>query len=445
MIAGNSVSEPRPWKHASIWLLALGVLFFSSYNAANWLASQRANVPSIVFEWESMVPYWPWTIVPYWSIDLLYCASLFICATRRELDTHACRLLAVQLISVAIFLFAPLRYTFTRPETTGVFGAMLDALLVFDKPFNQAPALHISLLIILWVCYAKHLTGARRWLLRAWFTLIGVSVLTTYQHHFFDIPTGLWAGWFCVWLFPDNAKSALAALHLTSDSRRRQLALRYFAGATAATAIALFTGGWGLWLLWVAGALLMVSLIYVCLDASAFQKSSDGKLSAASQWLLAPYLLGAWLNSHWWTRDMQSANAVTPEVWIGRVPGAGGGLDLPRIRINTVVDLCAELPCPAITSTYVTTPTLDLVTLTVAQLETSAAAITRATANGAVLVCCALGYSRSAAAVAAWLITSGRAANAHEAVARIRTARPQIVLSDEQCRALDALARTRSQ
>jgi protein-tyrosine phosphatase/membrane-associated phospholipid phosphatase len=438
MMARNAAAEPRPWKRAALWLLVLGALFFSSYNTANWLASQRANVPSIVFAWESAIPYWPWSIVPYWSIDLFYCVSLFICATKRELDTHARRLLAIQLISVTIFVLAPLRYTFMRPETSGVFGAMLDALLMFDKPFNQAPALHISLLIILWFCYAKHLSGAWRWLLHAWFALIGVSVLTTYQHHFFDIPTGLWAGWFCVWLFPDNAKPVFAAARFTQDHRRRQLALRYFAGAAVAAVVALMIGDWGLWLLWVTGALLLVSSIYACLDANAFQKGADGRLSSASQWLLAPYLLGAWLNSCWWTRDRPAANAVTPEVWIGRLASAA---DVPRV--NTVVDLCAELPCPATAAVYVAVPALDLITLNEAQLETAAAAIARAVINGTVLVCCALGYSRSAAAVAAWLITSGRAGTAQEAVEQIRLARPQIVLSDAQCRALDALARAR--
>ena len=154
MVTANGAAEPRPWKPATLWLLALGVLFFSSYNAANWLASQRAGVPAIVFAWESAVPYWPWTIVPYWSIDLFYCVSLFLCATRRELGTLARRLLTIQLISVAIFVLAPLRNTFVRPETSGIFGLMLDALLAFDKPFNQAPALHISLLVILWVAEA---------------------------------------------------------------------------------------------------------------------------------------------------------------------------------------------------------------------------------------------------------------------------------------------------
>jgi len=439
-MTGNAAAEPRPWKRASFWLLGLGVLFFSSYNAANWLANQRANVPSIVFAWETLIPYWPWTIVPYWSIDLFYCVSLFICVTKRELDTHARRLLAVQLISISIFVLAPLRYTFTRPETTGLFGAMLDALLLFDKPFNQAPALHISLLIILWVRYAKHLIGVWRWMLHGWFALIGISVLTTYQHHFFDIPTGLWAGWFCVWLFSDNAKPVSANAHITHDSRRLQLAARYFAGALAVAAIALVSGGWALWLLWVAGALLLVSLIYACLDVTAFQKGADGALSTASCWLLAPYLLGAWLSSRWWTRHTDAASAITPEVWVGRLPD--NAADLPP-GVVTVIDLCAELPCPAPPDAYIAAPVLDLIALTTEQLERDVSVRYRAVAAGPVLVCCALGYSRSAAAVAAWLITSGRAANARDAVARIRLVRRQIVLGDAQCLSLDALARAR--
>ena len=53
----GSHAEPRPWKRAALWLAGLGVLFFSSYNAANWLASRRAHVPSMVFPWETGIPY----------------------------------------------------------------------------------------------------------------------------------------------------------------------------------------------------------------------------------------------------------------------------------------------------------------------------------------------------------------------------------------------------
>src|SRR5688572_31751124 len=85
------VSEARPWRRAAAWLAFLGPFFLASYGFANWLASRRAEVGAIVFDWEAGIPFLPWTIVPYWSIDLLYALSLFVCASRRELDVHAGR------------------------------------------------------------------------------------------------------------------------------------------------------------------------------------------------------------------------------------------------------------------------------------------------------------------------------------------------------------------
>jgi len=73
-------------------------------------------------------------------------------------------------------------------------------------------------------------------------------------------------------------------------------------------------------------------------------------------------------------------------------------------------------------------PMLDLVPPPAAQLRDAAVAIAHARAEGPVLVCCALGYSRSAAAVATWLLTSHTANTIHEAIDMIRRARPQIVI-----------------
>jgi hypothetical protein len=362
-----------------------------------------------------------------------------MCATRRELDTHARRLLTVQVISVTLFIVAPLRYTFTRPETSGLFGAMLDALLLFDKPFNQAPALHISLLIILWVCYGRYLTGFWRWMLHGWFVLIGLSVLTTYQHHFFDIPTGVWLGWFCVWLFPHNDMPLVSHWQRTLDAQHIKLAAIYFAGSLILGTVAIVAGGWWLWLLWAAGSLMLVALAYAGFGVDVFQKNPNGALSIASRWLLAPYLAGAWLNTRWWTRHAALATAITPEIWLGRLPRRAH--ELPA-GVTTIIDLCAELPCPAssLASRYVSMPALDLIALTTPQLEALAQTIDRNIIDGPVLVCCALGYSRSTAAVASWLITRSRAASTREALAMIRLARPQVVLTEQQCMALDKLA-----
>jgi protein-tyrosine phosphatase len=80
---------------------------------------------------------------------------------------------------------------------------------------------------------------------------------------------------------------------------------------------------------------------------------------------------------------------------------------------------------------------LDLVAPEPKALREAAQDIETARARGRVLVCCALGYSRSAAAVAAWLLLSGRADAVEAAVARVRAARPAIVLGDTHRRALE--------
>ncbi|ACD61248.1 phosphatase [Xanthomonas oryzae pv. oryzae] len=125
----------RPFGRAALWLALLGPFFFLSYGLANTLDGRATQVPSVVFGWAHGMPFWPWTIVPYWSIDLFYAASLFVCRTRRELDTHALRLLSAQLICVGCFVVLPLRYSFVRPQTDGVFGWLFAVLLGFHKPF----------------------------------------------------------------------------------------------------------------------------------------------------------------------------------------------------------------------------------------------------------------------------------------------------------------------
>ena len=48
----------RPWKRAGAWLTFLGPFFFASYGFANWVASRRADVAVIVFDWEPHIPFY---------------------------------------------------------------------------------------------------------------------------------------------------------------------------------------------------------------------------------------------------------------------------------------------------------------------------------------------------------------------------------------------------
>lgn len=415
----------RPWRRALAWLAFLAPFFYLTYGLANYLAGLRADVGSVVFEWERSLPFWAWTIFPYWSINLFYGLSLFLCRSRHELDRHALRLLTAQVVAVSFFVLLPLSFSFGQPHADGAAGWLFAALRGFDKPFNQAPSLHIALAVILWDLYRRFVTGrAARAVLHVWTFLICASVLTTYQHHFVDIPTGAALGLLCVWAWPLERRLApWRGLRWSADAQRRKLAALYAAGAAACLFLALAFGGAALWLGWPALALALVALNYAALGERGFGKHRLQGTPWALRWLLWPYRAAAWLNSRWWTRSHADAVEVVPGVWLGRLPGAA-----PETRWRSAVDLAAEVDAPAQPHTL-RLPALDLVTPQPAWLRRAASAIERQRqTHGSVLVFCALGYSRSAAAVATWLVATGRCANVDAALALVRQARPQVVV-----------------
>ena len=420
-------------------LLVLGLIFFASYTACNHLSAAREPLPSMMFAWESAIPLLPWTIVPYWSIDLMYAlALLWLPRDGGELSRLVKRLLSVQLLCVIGFLAYPLRCGLVRPELDGVFGALFDILMGFDLPYNQAPSLHIALLVVLWHAYAAHLDRRWRWLLHGWCGLIGVSVLTTWQHHFIDVPSGALVGALSLWLWPSQARSPLALLasRRSLPSANHQLAWRYALAAAALCGLALAIGGAALWLAWPALSLLLVALNYAWLGPSGFQKDATGRLSLAATLLYAPYTLAAWLNARVWTRRRPQPDVVTDGVYLGRLPWHT--MPSPTMAL---VDLCAELPAPSGARDYTSLGVMDLTVASPQTLRLAAATIEHYRQGGPVLVCCALGVSRSTSAVAAWLLLTGRARNVDDAVIQVRSARPISVLNAHHRQALESLAR----
>ena len=382
----------------------------------------------MVFDWEQGIPFWAWTIYPYWSINLFYAVSLFLARDRRELDRHAARLLSVQAVAVGCFLLWPLRFSFGQPPVEdGLAGLLFTALRGFDQPYNQAPSLHIALAVVLWDWYGRRITA--RWargLLHVWTLAICASVLTTWQHHFIDIPTGALLGLLAVWAWPLERR-ALLWREVSIDPRRLRLAGLYLAGAALLALPALAFGGVALWLLWPAVSLLLVALNYAVFGARGFQMGRDGRMAWPARWLLAPYRLAARVNAWCWTHRQRAADPVLPGVLLGRVPTQAEWEAAGRPRI---LSLCAELQVPAAARAHtLCLPWLDLVAPPPAALHRAALMLARQRAGGqAVWVCCALGYSRSAAAVVGWLAASGEAWSVGQAQAMVRHARSQIVL-----------------
>lgn len=414
----------RPWRLAALWLVFLGPFFFLAYGFANNRAASAVGVGTIVFDWErEYIPFVPFMLLPYMSIDAFYAAALFVAKTRAELHRLAHQLLLATLVSVGCFLAFPLRITFEKPPVSGFNGVLLEMLTSFDKPFNAAPSLHISLLIILWAHYARHLSGLGRSVLNVWFALIGVSVLFTWQHHFFDVPTGALVGFAVLYLLPEQAG---AWRWCGSTARGRCIALSYAGAAAACVAIAT-PGGAALWLLWPAVSFSIVTVAYLGAGPAAFQKRADGRRTLAASALLWPYLALARVNSElWaWIRPRLRERSDIGDLVLRRHPGQR----LPDVPLLDVSAEFATVPVQAVR--YRSVPMLDLAAPAPSEVEEAVQSIDSLLPHGKVHVCCALGLGRSAAVVAAWLLHAGESHSVAEAAALVQARRPGAVFPAE--------------
>jgi membrane-associated phospholipid phosphatase len=211
------------------WRLAwLTTVFVVLYRLSNQYTQGRGDVGRAVFDWERAIPFVPWTVLPYLSIGVFFLASFFLCRDKGAQDRHSLRLLLALGISLLCYALLPLRFMFERPGTDGIFGLLFAGLSAFDMPYNRAPSLHISMLVLLWVRYAPFVRGALRVALQGWFALIGISVLTTYQHHVIDVPAGLAVGLLCVALVGERRRPPTVV-------HRRVQAIAWAAGTSLRT------------------------------------------------------------------------------------------------------------------------------------------------------------------------------------------------------------------
>ena len=448
--ARNRIMTPR-LKISLCKLALVGALFYTSYGLSNHHAASLAYVPEIAFAWEHGIPFWAWTIVPYWSLNLMYAAAFFLCRDTREQNRYVARLVSAQIIATTCFMLFPLHFGWPKPPTDGLSGWLFDSLVAFDLPYNQAPSLHIALAIIVGAFYWTRFPKIRLPLL-LWQSLIALSVLTTYQHHFIDVPTGALLGWLVLWAIPQHGVSPFrrpfgtqgrlktseasfceAKTSPATRSREIKIAMLYLAGAVLSALPSLFGGAW-LWMLWVSVSLSVVAFAYLTGNAAVFQKQADGRLSAAATILLLPYLAGVRLNMAYWLRGKAKTVRVRDDVLIGSVSGISD--DLPA-----VLDVCAEYPCPRYRGACRVLPLLDMVAPSENDLVQAASlleALRRQ--HGKVLTCCALGYGRSAAVVLTWLLVYGGCRDLAQATAELKQARPQTVLPPETAKAVEAAA-----
>jgi len=165
------------------------VIFMAVYNLCTWYASSLDHVPSFMFDFERSIPFVPLSIIPYMASGLFFCIVFFSCKNKYQLKILTWRMLFVIITAGIFFITVPLRFSFTKPEVSNsILKLPFSFLKAFDSPFNQSPSLHIAFAFIFWSVFRD--LSKWRILLMIWLILLGISTLTTYQHHVIDILTG---------------------------------------------------------------------------------------------------------------------------------------------------------------------------------------------------------------------------------------------------------------
>jgi predicted protein tyrosine phosphatase len=413
----------------------LSVLFVFVYGWCNWISAQRHDVGTLYFEWERFIPFVPLMIVPYLSIDLFFVAAPFLCRDERELATFSKRIVAAIVVAGICFLLFPLRFAFERPHAGGWLGAAFDWFRGMDQPYNLLPSLHIAFRTILAQHYARHTRGLWRDASNAWFVLVGLSTLLTYQHHFMDVVAGFALGVCCIYFIRESAP------HLPVIENRR-VGFYYASAALILVCALVWFWPWGALLLWPAMSLGVVASAYFGAGPVIFLKA-DGQLHWSARLVLLPCVLGQQLSLLYYRRQCRSWDKITPEIWIGRMLNQCEAEAAARLGVTAVLDLTAEFSeAPSFRAlTYWNIPILDLTAPSIDQLQEMAAFIDDKSRKGIVYVHCKIGYSRTAAAAAAYLLETGRAGSVTEAIEVLRQVRPAIIVRPEVISALTAFAR----
>ena len=403
----------------------LSLLFIVLYSGCNWITAHRAGVGTWYYGFERHIPFVPWMIVPYMSIDLFFVAAPFLCRSRVELDTLTRRLGFAIIMACFCFLLIPLRLAIPYPQTDGWPSAIFRLLRGFDQPHNLFPSLHITLCAVLANFYVAHTRGLLRAVWYLWFSLIFVSTLLTHQHHAADVVGGIVLAVFCFYFFRQTPVRS----PLIPDYR-----IGAYYGAGSLVCLVLTTLVWPRTaaLLWPAISLGITAAGYWGIGPGIYRKN-EGRIPLSARLLLAPSLAGQFLSLAYYRRECQPWNQVTPQVWIGSRLNRREAHEARREGVTAVLDLTAEFSetCEFLGLSYCNLPVLDLTGIPSHQLSRAVEFISRHSQKGVVYVHCKVGYSRSSAAVGAYLLASGQAASIEDALAIQRKARPTIVFRPE--------------
>ena len=178
-----------------VLVVAVGyyLLFSQVWTFAHELSDLRAVRLPLTFEWEARIPFQPWILPLYFSLDAAVIAIPLIFRNAREAFPPMALFLAQVVIAAPFFVLLPIENAYTNDMATGVWGAYLFEPLGMKNvsQWNQTPSLHVTYSLTVATIVARRFGGPWRWVAFAWAVPVSISTMLVHEHHLICVVGGL--------------------------------------------------------------------------------------------------------------------------------------------------------------------------------------------------------------------------------------------------------------
>ncbi|MBI3823093.1 MAG: hypothetical protein HY289_10500 [Planctomycetes bacterium] len=185
--------DAATFRTVALWTALVSVWFALIFGGTSYITSLHSHRVRIHFDWELAIPLWPWTVLVYESIFLIFAMIPFVARSPTEARALGLTLAAQTLIAGVAFLLLPATTMYDpMPDDLGVWTTPVRIAMALNlgPDGNMAPSLHVVLGATCLLVFADHAGPRVKICLYLWAASLAASTLLLHQHHVVDVVSG---------------------------------------------------------------------------------------------------------------------------------------------------------------------------------------------------------------------------------------------------------------
>jgi hypothetical protein len=191
-MTGRPLSWPS-WQRLAVGIigaLIVSVAFFPIYVGGTVFAGMHDQRLHLYAGFEQAIPFWPFMILPYLSMFVLFLVPV-LQLDCRELSQLVARLVIASLAGGAIFVCFPSEIGFADAGDAGIWQPLYDGIYAIDGHFNAVPSFHVIYTASILLIMIEVATPRLRIAYALWLALVCASTVLTHRHQLLDVASGL--------------------------------------------------------------------------------------------------------------------------------------------------------------------------------------------------------------------------------------------------------------